>query len=63
MFTVQCSGESAFTTIAPVVLGDLFTDDTRSLVYGIFYMGIQCILCSLLGSPCALLVSTFREAL
>jgi len=33
-------GESAFTTIAPVVLGDLFTDDTRSLVYGIFYMAI-----------------------
>ena len=33
------SGESAFTTIAPCVLGDLFTDETRSLVYGLFYMG------------------------
>ena len=32
-------GESAFTTIAPCVLGDLFTDETRSLVYGLFYMG------------------------
>jgi len=33
-------GESAFTTIAPCVLGDLFTDETRSLVYGLFYMAI-----------------------
>jgi len=33
-------GESAFTTIAPTVLGDLFTDETRSLVYGIFYTAI-----------------------
>ena len=34
------SGESAFTTIAPTVLGDLFTDETRSMVYGIFYTAI-----------------------
>jgi len=33
-------GESAFTTIAPTVLGDLFTDETRSVVYGIFYTAI-----------------------
>jgi len=33
-------GESAFTTIAPTVLGDLFTAETRSLVYGIFYTAI-----------------------
>jgi len=33
-------GESAFTTIAPTVLGDLFTEQTRSLVYGIFYVAI-----------------------
>jgi len=33
-------GESAFTTIAPTVLGDLFTDETRTLVYGIFYIAI-----------------------
>lgn len=33
-------GESAFTTIAPTVLGDLFTDETRSMVYGIFYTAI-----------------------
>jgi len=33
-------GESAFTTIAPTVLGDLFTDETRSMVYGIFYIAI-----------------------
>lgn len=33
-------GESAFTTIAPTVLGDLFTDETRSLVYGLFYIAI-----------------------
>jgi len=33
-------GESAFTTIAPTVLGDLFTDKTRSVVYGIFYTAI-----------------------
>ena len=34
------TGESAFTTIAPAVLGDLFTDETRSIVYGIFYIAI-----------------------
>jgi len=33
-------GESAFTTIAPTVIGDLFTDTTRSLVYGLFYIAI-----------------------
>lgn len=33
-------GESAFTTIAPTVLGDLFTDETRSIVYGVFYIAI-----------------------
>jgi len=33
-------GESAFTTIAPTVLGDLFTEDTRGLVLGIFYLAI-----------------------
>jgi len=33
-------GESAFTTIAPTVIGDLFTDETRSMVFGIFYVAI-----------------------
>ena len=34
------TGESAFTTIAPTVLGDLFKDERRSLAYGIFYIAI-----------------------
>ena len=33
-------GESAFTTIAPTVIGDLFSGRQRSLVYGMFYMAI-----------------------
>jgi len=33
-------GESAFTTIAPTVLGDLFNEETRSLVLGLFYLAI-----------------------
>ena len=33
-------GESAFTVIAPTVIGDLFTDERRSLAYGLFYIAI-----------------------
>jgi len=35
-------GESAFTTIAPTVLGDLFDEKTRPIVLGIFYLAIPC---------------------
>jgi len=33
-------GESAFTTIAPTVLGDLFSESTRPIVLGVFYLAI-----------------------
>jgi len=33
-------GESAFTIIAPTVIGDLFTDNQRSLMLGVFYIAI-----------------------
>lgn len=33
-------GESAFTIIAPTVIGDLFTDNERSLMLGVFYIAI-----------------------
>ena len=34
------TGESAFSTIAPTVLGDLFSDETRTVVLGLFYLAI-----------------------
>ena len=33
-------GESAFTVIAPTIIGDLFCDEKRSLAYGLFYIAI-----------------------
>ena len=33
-------GESAFTVIAPTVIGDLFTEEKRSLAFGLFYIAI-----------------------
>ena len=34
------AGESAFTVIAPTIIGDLFTSERRSLAYGLFYIAI-----------------------
>jgi len=33
-------GESGFTVIAPTIIGDLFTEEKRSLAYGLFYIAI-----------------------
>ena len=34
------AGESAFTVIAPTIIGDLFTSEPRSLAYCLFYIAI-----------------------
>jgi len=48
-------GESGYSTIAPTVLGDLFSAQTLSVVYGIFYLAIP--LGSALGYGAASIVT------
>lgn len=48
-------GESGYSTIAPTVLGDLFSEETRSVVFGIFYLAIP--LGSALGYGAASIVT------
>lgn len=40
IFIILTIGESAFTVIAPTIIGDLFNEEKRSLAYGVFYIAI-----------------------